>query len=243
MPTRTCAAVLTNRGPLTATSTCSRSASPRRVARTSASGCTLSGQVLLFYVLSRNGVRRVPGVDSMVVCWSRSASPGLTSTAEFAATIAVDTARLQQLLRFARDIFPERPTGIAARRPASPLNPTAPDLGYGRHRATSVQCRHGHCADMASAPALVADLRGAAPDWFGASVRGASRRLVLCRRRAVEATLLVAASPCALSGRHVPDRDFNDEATDLPPAPTFNRPGSRALLCSPNRCVPQRTHP
>ena len=108
----------------------------------------------------------VPGVDEQwLVGWSRLGDRlRLTSTAEFAGYDRSWTMRdFNNILRFARDIFPdavdwERGEFRACLRPMTPDGP--PVLGYGRHRNLLFNAGHGHMGwTMACGTArIVADL-------------------------------------------------------------------------------------
>jgi D-amino-acid dehydrogenase len=108
----------------------------------------------------------VPGVDEQwLVGWSRLGDRlRLTSTAEFAGYDRSWTPRdFNNILRFARDIFPEaadwdRGEYRACLRPMTPDGP--PVLGYGRYRNLLFNVGHGHMGwTMACGTArVVADL-------------------------------------------------------------------------------------
>jgi D-amino-acid dehydrogenase len=92
----------------------------------------------------------IPGVDEQwLVGWSRLGTRlRLTSTAEFAGYDRSWTPRdFNNILRFARDIFPDaadwdRGEYRACLRPLTPDGP--PVLGYGRHRNLLFNAGHGH---------------------------------------------------------------------------------------------------
>jgi D-amino-acid dehydrogenase len=108
----------------------------------------------------------IPGVDEQwLVGWSRLGDRlRLTSTAEFAGYDWGWTPRdFNNILRFARDVFPEavdydRGEYRACLRPMTPDGP--PILGLGRHRNLFLNCGHGHMGwTMACGTArIVADL-------------------------------------------------------------------------------------
>jgi D-amino-acid dehydrogenase len=108
----------------------------------------------------------VPGVDEQwLVGWSRLGDRlRLTSTAEFAGYDRSWTPRdFNNILRFARDIFPDaadwdRGEYRACLRPMTPDGP--PVLGYGRYRNLVFNVGHGHMGwTMACGTArIVADL-------------------------------------------------------------------------------------
>jgi D-amino-acid dehydrogenase len=116
----------------------------------------------------RPGVRApiIPGVDERwLVAWSRLGDRlRLTSTAEFAGYDWGWTPRdFNNILRFARDVFPEavdfdRGEYRACLRPMTPDGP--PILGLGRHRNLFFNSGHGHMGwTMACGTArIVADL-------------------------------------------------------------------------------------
>lgn len=115
----------------------------------------------------------VPGVDERwLVGWSRQGDRlRLTSTAEFAGYDRGWTPRdFNNILRFARDVFPEaadyeRGEFRACLRPMTPDGP--PVLGHGRHRNLFLNVGHGHMGwTMAFGTArIVADLlAGRTPD-------------------------------------------------------------------------------
>jgi D-amino-acid dehydrogenase len=119
------------------------------------------------FPLKRDGLApTVPGVDEQwLVGWSRLGDRlRLTSTAEFAGYDRSWTTRdFNNILRFARDIFPdaadwERGEYRACLRPLTPDGP--PVLGYGRHRNLLFNAGHGHMGwTMACGTArIVADL-------------------------------------------------------------------------------------
>ena len=108
----------------------------------------------------------IPGVDERwLVAWSRLGDRlRLTSTAEFAGYDWGWTPRdFNNILRFARDVFPEavdfdRGESRACLRPMTPDGP--PILGLGRHRNLFFNSGHGHMGwTMACGTArIVADL-------------------------------------------------------------------------------------
>jgi D-amino-acid dehydrogenase len=108
----------------------------------------------------------MPGVDEQwLVGWSRQGDRlRLTSTAEFAGDDRRWTPRdFNNILRFARDVFPEaaeydRGEFRACLRPMTPDGP--PVLGLGRHRNLYFNAGHGHMGwTMAFGTArIVADL-------------------------------------------------------------------------------------
>jgi D-amino-acid dehydrogenase len=127
----------------------------------------------------------VPGVDEQwLVGWSRLGDRlRLTSTAEFAGYDRSWTPRdFNNILRFARDIFPDaadwdRGEYRACLRPMTPDGP--PVLGYGRYRNLLLNVGHGHMGwTMACGTArIVADvLSGRRPeiDLAGLTVRSAA---------------------------------------------------------------------
>jgi D-amino-acid dehydrogenase len=127
----------------------------------------------------------VPGVDEQwLVGWSRLGDRlRLTSTAEFAGYDRSWTPRdFNNILRFARDIFPDaadwdRGEYRACLRPMTPDGP--PVLGYGRYRNLLLNVGHGHMGwTMACGTArIVADvLSGRRPeiDLASLTVRSAA---------------------------------------------------------------------
>jgi D-amino-acid dehydrogenase len=103
-----------------------------------------------FPVRERGLAPTVPGVDEQwLVGWSRLGDRlRLTSTAEFAGYDRTWAPRdFNNILRFARDIFPEaadwdRGEYRACLRPMTPAGP--PILGYGRYRNLLLAAGHGH---------------------------------------------------------------------------------------------------
>jgi D-amino-acid dehydrogenase len=127
----------------------------------------------------------VPGVDEQwLVGWSRLGDRlRLTSTAEFAGYDRSWTPRdFNNILRFARDIFPDaadwdRGEYRACLRPMTPDGP--PVLGYGRYRNLIFNVGHGHMGwTMACGTArIVADVLSGRPpeiDVEGLTARAAA---------------------------------------------------------------------
>jgi D-amino-acid dehydrogenase len=127
----------------------------------------------------------VPGVDEQwLVGWSRLGDRlRLTSTAEFAGYDRSWTPRdFNNILRFARDIFPDaadwdRGEYRACLRPMTPDGP--PVLGYGRYRNLLFNAGHGHMGwTMACGTArIVADVLSGRPpeiDLEGLTLRSAA---------------------------------------------------------------------
>jgi D-amino-acid dehydrogenase len=163
-------AVRTTQGPLTAdVYVLALGVSAAPVARTI--GVTLQvypakGYSSTFPIQNDGRAPTVPGVDEQwLVGWSRLGDRlRLTSTAEFAGYDRSWTPRdFNNILRFARDIFPDaadwsRGEYRACLRPMTPDGP--PVLGYGRHRNLIFNVGHGHMGwTMACGTArIVADL-------------------------------------------------------------------------------------
>jgi D-amino-acid dehydrogenase len=162
--------VFTTRGPLTAdVYVLALGVSAPLVARTL--GIRLhvypaKGYSSTFPVKDHGRAPTIPGVDEQwLVGWSRLGDRlRLTSTAEFAGYDRSWTPRdFNNILRFARDIFPDaadwdRGEYRACLRPMTPDGP--PVLGYGRYRNLLFNVGHGHMGwTMACGTArIVADL-------------------------------------------------------------------------------------
>jgi D-amino-acid dehydrogenase len=147
-------AVRTSRGPLTAdVYVLALGVSAPLVARTIGVRLPVypaKGYSSTFPVKDGGRAPTVPGVDEQwLVGWSRLGDRlRLTSTAEFAGYDRTWTPRdFNNILRFARDIFPDaadwdRGEYRACLRPMTPDGP--PVLGYGRHRNLLFNAGHGH---------------------------------------------------------------------------------------------------
>ncbi len=147
-------AVLTTRGPLTAdVYVLALGVGAPLVARTI--GVRLhvypaKGYSSTFPIKADGRAPTIPGVDEQwLVGWSRLGERlRLTSTAEFAGYDRSWTPRdFNNILRFARDIFPDaadwdRGEYRACLRPMTPDGP--PVLGYGRHKNLLFNVGHGH---------------------------------------------------------------------------------------------------
>lgn len=147
-------AVLTTRGPLTAdVYVLALGVGAPLVARTI--GVRLhvypaKGYSSTFPIKADGRAPTIPGVDEQwLVGWSRLGDRlRLTSTAEFAGYDRSWTPRdFNNILRFARDIFPDaadwdRGEYRACLRPMTPDGP--PVLGYGRHKNLLFNVGHGH---------------------------------------------------------------------------------------------------
>ena len=147
-------AVLTTRGPLTAdVYVLALGVSAPLVARSIGVRLPIypaKGYSSTFPVEDGGRAPTIPGVDEQwLVGWSRLGNRlRLTSTAEFAGYDRSWTPRdFNNILRFARDIFPDaadwdRGEYRACLRPLTPDGP--PVLGYGRHRNLLFNAGHGH---------------------------------------------------------------------------------------------------